>query len=286
MPSAFPFPFFYCIYFLLNLVDIMDNMLKITSRNNEKIKHAAKLCADSSYRKKTGEFFLEGLRLCCDAAVNGIEPVTVFVTEDAIKKSSEELDVLLTSAKEKFVITQEIAQKLSDTKNTQGVFCVCKTLDKFYNIDKINIKGMYIAVENVQTPGNLGAVARTAEALGLDGIIVSGGCDIYNPKALRAAMGSLLRVNIFTTDDLPFFIAVCGKKGMNTYAAVPDSSAMPITQMDKSKGMICVVGNEGNGLTDEAIKACSQSVTIVMRGRAESLNASAAACMIMWEMVR
>lgn len=261
-------------------------MLRITSRNNEKIKNAAKLCSESSYRKKTGMFFLEGLRLCCDAAENGVSPVEVFVTETALEKYASELDVLLKSCSDCYVITDDVAAKLSDTKNSQGVFCVCKTLDKFSNIDKIKYNGIYIAMENVQTPDNLGAVARTAEALGLDGIIVSGGCDIYNPKALRAAMGSLLRLDIFSVSDLPSFIEKCNKDGMNTYAAVPDSEALPVTMIDKSKGIICVIGNEGNGLTEKTVSSCSSKVTIPMKGRAESLNAAAAACMIMWEMVR
>ena len=169
-------------------------MLSITSRNNDRIKQAAKLCSDSAERRRTGTFFLEGLRLCCDAALNGHKAETVFVTEKALADHGGELAVLLSSCKESFVITEEISLKLSDTKNPQGVFCICKTLDKSNIIDKINYNGMYIALENVQTPGNLGAAARTAEALGLDGVIVSGGCDIYNPKALRAAMGSLLRL--------------------------------------------------------------------------------------------
>lgn len=261
-------------------------MLRITSRNNEKIKNAAKLGTDSSYRRKTGMFFLEGLRLCCDAAENGIKPESVFVTESALEKHSDELGVLLAAGKENFIITDEISDKLSDTKSTQGVFCVCKTLDKFSNIDKINNNGIYIAVENIQTPDNLGAVARTAEALGLDGMIVSGGCDIYNPKALRAAMGSLLRLPVFSVADLPSFLEDCNRSGMNTYAAVPDSSAVPVTEMDRTKGIICAVGNEGNGLTEKTISSCKSKITIPMKGRAESLNASAAACMIMWEMVR
>ncbi|MBR3868552.1 MAG: RNA methyltransferase [Clostridia bacterium] len=261
-------------------------MLRITSRNNEKIKNAAKLCSESSYRKKTGMFFLEGLRLCCDAAENGIHPEEVFVSENAMEKYASELEVLLDSCDDCYVITEEIAAKLSDTKTNQGVFCVCKTLDKFSNIDKINYNGIYIAMENIQTPDNLGAAARTAEALGLDGIIVSGGCDIYNPKALRAAMGSLLRLEVFSVPDLPSFIEKCNVNGMNTYAAVPDNTALPVTQIDKSKGIVCVVGNEGNGLTGKTISSCSSKVTIPMKGRAESLNAAAAACMIMWEMVR
>ena len=117
-------------------------------------------------------------------------------------------------------------------------------------------------------------------------MIVCGGCDIYNPKALRAAMGSLLRLDVFSVNDLPGFLEKCNEDGMNTYAAVPDSSALPVTQIDKSKGMICVIGNEGNGLTEKTKLSCKDKITIPMKGRAESLNAAAAACMIMWEMVR
>lgn len=260
-------------------------MLSITSRNNDKIKQAVKLCTDSSYRRKTNSFFLEGLRLCCDAAINGHIAETVFVTEKALTEHGDEIKILLSSCKESFVITEEISLKLSDTKNPQGVFCICKILDKSIYIDKINYNGMYIALENVQTPINLGAAARTAEALGLDGIVVSGGCDIYNPKALRAAMGALLRLNVIRVDNLPDFISKCRENGMNTYAAVPDSDALPVTQIDKKSGIICAVGNEGNGLSDEVISVCSR-ITIPMSGRAESLNAATAAAVIMWEMVR
>lgn len=260
-------------------------MLSITSRNNDKIKHAAKLCTDSSERRKTGTFFLEGLRLCCDAAINGHVAETVFVTEKALGEHGDELAVLIDSCRESYIITQEISLKLSDTKNPQGVFCICKTLDKNYNIDKINYNGMYVALENVQTPGNLGAAARTAEALGLDGVIVSGGCDIYNPKALRAAMGSLLRLDIVAVDDLAGFLKDCSANGMKIYAAVPDSDALSVTDMDKSSGIVCAIGNEGNGLSDDVIAVCDR-ITIPMKGRAESLNAASAAAVVMWEMVR
>lgn len=261
-------------------------MLKITSRNNERIKNAVKLRNDASERHETGLFFLEGLRLCRDAAVNGVGIIAVFVTEKALSAYADSLSELLHSCHENFIITEEISLKLSDTKNPQGVFCICKTIDKTYNTDKINYKGMYIAVENIQTPANLGSVARTAEALGLDGLIVSGGCDVYNPKALRAAMGSLLRLDVIETDDLPAFMQKCSAKGMKTYASVPDISAVSVTSMDKSGGVICAVGNEGNGLSAELIASCNASVTIPMKGRAESLNAAAAACILMWEMVR
>lgn len=261
-------------------------MNKLESKSNDKIKQAIKLRNDSSERKKTGMFFLEGLRLCVDAAKNGIEILSVFVTENALVKNGDELKALTERGKTVYQITEDISNKLSDTKNPQGVFCICKTLDKSHNIDKINYNGMYIAVENIQTPLNLGAVARTAEALGLDGLIVSGGCDIYNPKAQRAAMGSLLRLPVIEEEDLSSFLKDCAANGMKTYAAVPDRGAPSVTEMDRKKGVVCVIGNEGNGLSDTVINSCVSPITITMKGRAESLNAAAAAAVIMWEMVR
>lgn len=258
----------------------------ITSKANPKIKFAYKLMTDSSERRREGLFILEGLRLCCDAALNGVSVCDVFVTESAADKYSAELEGLFASAERVYMINDDVCRRISDTKTSQGVFCICKTLDKTNNIDKINYNGIYIAMENIQTPANLGAVSRTAEALGLDGLIVSGGCDIYNPKALRASMGSLLRLNVISVESMPDFIAGCRSRGMYAYAAVPDSDALSITGIDKSSGVICVVGNEGNGLTLETVGACTDRVTIPMRGRAESLNAAAAASIIMWEMVR
>ncbi len=258
----------------------------ITSRNNPKIKYYVKLTSDSAFRKSESLFTLEGQRLCCDASLSGVDITEAFVTENAMKKYSSLLDVLIKKTDRFFIINDEVSSRMSDTKNSQGVFCICKTLDKRHNIDKINYNGIYIAVENLQNPSNLGAAARTAEALGLDGLIVSGGCDIYNPKAQRAAMGSLLRFNVIETASLPDLLTECTERFMKTYAAVPDPSATPITEIDKSAGIVCVVGNEGNGLSLDAINACSHRVTIPMRGRAESLNAASAAAVIMWEMVR
>ena len=263
-----------------------DGMNIITSKSNPKIKLAYKLMNDASARRGEGLFILEGLRLCCDAALSGVLITDVFVTDSALDKYSSELEKLFAASAGVYVIREDAADRISDTKNSQGVFCVCKALDKADNIDKIKYNGMYIAMENIQTPSNLGAAARTAEALGLDGLIISGGCDIYNPKALRASMGSLLRLDVLSVPDLGAFIEHCRISGMSAYAAVPDSDAVSVTDIDKSGGVICVIGNEGNGLTARTISACTARITIPMRGRAESLNAAAAASIIMWEMVR
>ena len=136
-------------------------------------------------------------------------------------------------------------------------------------------------IDSVQNPNNLGAVIRTAEALGIDGIIISGGCDIYNPKALRASMGSVFRMPVTVAKSLPQKIEECKKLGIRTFASVVSGDAT-----DFSKGGICVIGNEGNGVSVETQNACDEKVTIVMKGRAESLNAAEASSIIMWEMTK
>ncbi len=256
----------------------------ITSKTNEKIKYAVKLRDSSAFRREENSFFIESARLVKDAALSGAEIKMLFVTEESKEKYAEYISDILKSTKKAFVITKEIAEKMSDTKSTQGVFAVVSMLDKFANISKIKYYGKYVALEEISNPSNFGAVCRTAEAVGLDGIIIKGGCDIYNPKVQRAAMGALFRLDVVTVEDLEsLFTSLEGK--MKIYGSVPDSSAMKITEIDKTEGMICVIGNEGNGISD-SVKKNSTLVTIPMNGYAESLNAAAAATIIMWEMVR
>ena len=161
-----------------------------------------KLREKDSLRKKESLFFIEGARLSFDAAQSGVEIKELFVTENALNKYCDYVRSVESIAERSFLVSEEVAEKLSDTKNNQGVFCVCKMLDKKTNIGKIKYNGKYIALEDVSNPSNFGAVVRTAEAVGLDGVIVCGGCDIYNPKSQRAAMGSLFRLSVVSCDNL------------------------------------------------------------------------------------
>ena len=257
----------------------------ILSKSNEKIKYAVKLRESASFRKKEEKFFLESARLIKDAALSGAEIEMLFVTADANEKYREYIEVILKSTKKAFLISSEIAEKLADTKTTQGVFAVLNMLDKFANISKIKYYGKYVALEEISNPSNFGAICRTAEAVGLDGVIIKGGCDVYNPKVQRASMGALFRLDVITVDDLPELFTELKNNNMKIYGSVPDSSALKITDIDKTSGMVVIIGNEGNGISDEA-KENSTLVTIPMNGYAESLNAAAAATIIMWEMMR
>lgn len=261
-------------------------MEKIISRSNEKIKNAALLLESAGARREAGLFLLEGARLCADAADGGIVIVQAFFTPDAAEKYAGYVVRITKKAQACYEITPEVGARLTDTRSPQGVFCVCKTLDNKPDKYKIDTKGHYIALENIQDPSNLGGVCRTAEALGIDGLIISGGCDIYNPKALRAAMGSSLRLNIVETENLPELLIFASSQGMLTSALTPAGGSTPLSILKSGRGNICVIGNEGAGLAGETLAACAEKIAIPMKGKAESLNAAACAAIIMWELVK
>ncbi len=261
-------------------------MEHLTAKSNEKIKAAVSVRDSARTRREQHLFFLEGARLCGDAAENGVTVLRSFFTPQALKKYPAQTEKIAAVSKENYTVSDELAQKLSDTQNSQGVFCVCREPKKSADADKINPNGKYILLENVQDPSNLGAVSRTAEALGIDGMFVCGGCDIYNPKALRASMGSALRLNIVSCSSAIEIIEKMNSAGIMTLASTPSKDSMLITDVSMDGGVCCVVGNEGNGITPETMSACTHRVTIPMGGRAESLNASTAAAVLIWEMVR
>lgn len=260
----------------------MKRDMKITSLNNEKIKNAVKLVSSSAERREKGMFVCEGARLCLDAVLSGVDPYEVFYTAEAAEKYASQLGTILGRASYAYEIPAGAAAKISDTKNPQGIFTINKILDKSDLFDKIDCGGAYVALDNIQNPDNLGAISRTAEALGYDGIIAGGGCDIYNPKALRASMGALFRLNVVRCGSLASFLPSSGIKEI--IATVPDDTAEKITDYRRSGGLALVIGNEGSGISAETLGICSRRITIPMRGRAESLNAAAAASICMWEL--
>lgn len=260
-------------------------MEKITGKNNDLVKNIKKLLTSSKERKAQGLFVLEGARLVFDV-LNSFYEVKYFVaTQQIVEKYSSQCEELIKKAEKSYLISLEVADKIGETQNSQGVFAVCKikTEDKNTNTKEFNKQ---IALDNVQDPSNLGAIVRTSEALGIDRLIVSGGCDIYNPKALRSSMGSMLRVNLLRCDNLESFLKEQSNQGVKIYGTSPDKNAVPITDIDFSQSSICIIGNEANGISNQVRECCDKLVTIKMLGNAESLNASVAAAITMWEMLR
>ncbi len=258
-------------------------MKEILSKDNKLIKYIAKLQTSAKFRREEGCFVAEGLRVCVEAALSNAEVLSVLVTDSALKKHAEELKPLLDCVKDVYLTSEKALAAASDTKSPQGVICVIKTLDNIIDLDTINNK--YILLENVQDPSNLGTILRTADALGINGVIMTSDCcDIYSPKVCRGAMGALYRVPFMIINSASAFISQFNQSGKSFAAVVKDSDS--VTEADFSSNVLIAIGNEGNGLTKETIDACTSKVTIKMCNNAESLNASIAAAILMWEMIK
>jgi len=263
------------------------NSQVITSRKNENIQDTVKLISSAEYRHEQRIFVAEGARLCRDAAISNMTLQKVFYTEQAEEKYPDYLRDILNAAGQAYLIESHVAEALASTKNPQGIFCVCEMRSNTADFPGITKSGHYIALESIQDPANLGAVLRTAEALGITGAVLAGNCcDVYSPKVLRASMGAVFRLPFTIAPSMEQAVRQLNAIGFSTYAAVPATNAERITNISFSKPSVIVVGNEGNGLTQEAINACFAKVTIPMLGRAESLNAASSAAILMWEMMR
>ena len=248
--------------------------MRITSRNNEKA--FVKLRDSARARNTEGLFVLEGARLCFDALESGYNVQELFYTETALSRYAERVTALIENSVAAFEAADEVAQKLADTVNSQGVFCTVKMKETAEICPSSPKK--YVALDGIQNPDNLGAISRTAEALGVDALIVGGGCDIYNPKALRASMGALLRLPVISVPSILPVLQKARENGLPVLSTVPDSAAEDITTVDFS--------HEGNGVSKEVKAFSDRFITIPMGGKAESLNASAAATITMWEMMK
>ena len=254
----------------------------IESKENKLIKSIRKLVASNSERKENGLFVLEGLRLCNDAAVNGYSIETLVVSDSF--SDLDKISELCNVAKRRVRLSSPTFKSLCDTVNPQGVLCVVKIPDTVKCVEGLT-SGKYVMLENTADPSNLGAIARTAEALGIDGLIVSSmSTDPFSPKAQRAGMGALLRLPIYISSNLMSDIAVLKGKGFKLFASVVSGEAESLSDIEFPESSIVLIGNEANGLTADVINQCDRSLTIKMSGRAESLNAAAAAAIIMWQM--
>lgn len=255
-------------------------MMIITSKENPTIKQVHKLLSAGKYRKREGCFVAEGLRLCRDVALTGGEIRIALMTPSFREGFGEDARFIEEHATLTYTVSDSVFAYLSDTVTPQGVLCVC-ALPGFLAMPQK--PGKYVILENVADPGNLGAISRTAEALGVDGLLLSGGCDVYHPKALRASMGALLRLPVYG-GDMPQLLSCMKQLGVPTYAAVVTGYEKGIDQVDFTGPCAVVIGNEAGGITKETADGCDMRVTIPMAGRAESLNAAMAACILVWEM--
>ena len=266
----------------------------ITSRNNTLIKWAASL-ADKKGRAEQESFIAEGYKLTLEALKSGLPVTHIFVLEDKadeiLERFSEYSDKKELDGCEVILLSESAFSKISTEKAPQGVISVIKYLDFFANMDIIYKEDFFISrgervlsLYSLRDPGNLGAVVRSAVAFGVEHIVLSSdSADIYNPKTVRAAMGSLFKVKVSYVRDFASFVEAARANGRKVYAAELTDSAKSLTDISLSSDDIFIIGNEGHGISPEISEKCTASVYIPISDKTESLNASVAASVLMWE---
>lgn len=264
-------------------------MEKISSNINPAVKDYIKFRNSKSERDSSGLFVIESVKLVKEALAAGISFEKVFVTQLSFEKNYEVLQRFFTDMDKqgKLVeITAGIEEKLTQTKNSQGIFAVCHKPQSTKELRSIDGSGRYIFLDKLQDTGNVGTIIRTAKALGITGIIISKNCcDIYSIKLLRSSMGAAFAANIWWSENTADDLKILSEK-FSTYATVLDKSAVNLCDTAFSDGSIIVIGNEGNGLDESVVSACNHKLTIDMCSNTESLNASMAAGILMWEMMK
>lgn len=254
---------------------------QIISRDNPKIKQYLKLRDQKKHRLQEGLFVIESYKLLQEAIDANWEMISIFGTEQGLQKLSLPSD----STVRVYEVSDSIEQKLTATANSGGVFAVLKRPDKGSGFEGIG-SGRYLYLCGLQDSGNVGTVIRTALALGISGVIVSGDCcDIYSLKVLRASMGGVFHLPIFQGGDSLEDLKILGNS-LHRYAAVVDETAVDATTVQLWDNSMIVIGNEGNGLPQAVVDLCDTAITIRMKGKAESLNAGMAAGILMWEQMK
>ncbi len=260
-------------------------MDQITSKDNKFVKEYVKLSSSKSYRQEKGMFVVESVKLIQEAFENGVKLEMVFVTATCFAKKAQELEKLFQTQK-CFEISPEIEKKISQAKSSQGIFAICRVVDNSLKTDTIYHNGKYVMLVDLQDVGNVGSIIRTAEAVGIDGIVLTKStCDLLNPKVIRGSMGSIFRVPTLIIEDEISFLSELNAKGVTTYASVLDNDAKELSTVSFGNPCVLLIGNEGNGLSADVSNICSEKITIKMNGKAESLNASMAACILMYEAI-
>lgn len=253
----------------------------ITSTSNPQVKRLLQLQKKSKVRDEENVFVVEGLRMFAEVPAERVEKV--YISESLYNKKKLELNLQDLPYE---VLSDNVFLHVSDTKTPQGIMCIVKR--KKYDLNellKVN-NPHFMVLDNLQDPGNMGTIVRTAEGAGVDAVFMSKDCvDIYNPKTIRSTMGSIYRMPFIYIEDIPELLNQFRKNGVKSYAAHLDGKNA-YDKEDYKTGTAILIGNEGNGLRDEVTEKADILVRIPMQGQVESLNAAIAASVLMFEVFR
>lgn len=253
----------------------------ITSTANARVKELLQLQKKAKIRNQEEVFIVEGVRMFQELPTDWIQKV--YFSETFYNRRKVELSL---DQYEYELLSDTVFAYISDTKSPQGVLCVVK--QRSNTADKV-LEGkqpLLLILDNIQDPGNMGTIVRTAEGAGVTGIIMSRDCvDIYNPKVIRSTMGSIYRMPFVYVDDITDIMKQLKARGITTYAAHLDGKHS-YDEADYKKASAFLIGNEGNGLREEVARSADEWIQIPMLGEVESLNAAIAASILMFEASR
>lgn len=251
----------------------------ITSSSNPLYKKVKKLIQLKKYRYQENSFIIEGRRICREIPSHLVAAILVSESYEARGD-----DFLI--GREYCVLSDELFSKLSDTVTSQGMMVVAKMPPSYFYKDLLKEEGHYIVLEDIQDPGNLGTIIRTAEAAGIGGLILTQNTvDIYSPKVVRSTMGSLFRVPISLQNDSFSLIEYAKSLKINIFATSLEDSK-DFREVNYGEKSLIFMGNEGNGLKKETLEQIANKIHIPMLGEVESLNLAVATSLVMYETKR
>lgn len=259
----------------------------ITSANNQQMKQVGLLLKKSKERRATKSFVVEGPRMVLEAPAETVK--AVYVSESYEKNPENQAMLSKLHAKCENVgavyeiVADSVFKSVSDTQTPQGIMAVVTMpeykMEQLLDGDRTHL----LILESVQDPGNLGTMVRTGEGAGITGVIMNKTTvDLFNPKTIRSTMGSIYRVPFLVTENLEDTLKELHQKGISLYAAhLKGEHAYDEEDYTKACGFL--IGNEGNGLSDEIADLADTYIKIPMEGQVESLNAAISATLLMYE---
>ncbi len=258
-------------------------MQSISSKENELIKHIKKL-KDKKERDSSNEYVIEGIKLIQEAIQENVNIKQIIVCDDCDKTESIPKDLMYEIAKYDCIyVTKKIFKYISEVQEPQGILAVIEKNNSDRDIDYT--QDIIVALDDVQDPGNLGTILRTVDSIGLTQILVSKGtADSYNPKVVRSTMGAIFRIKIIECEDLEKTLKEI-KKHKFKVVVTSLQTENSIYEINYNKKVI-VIGNEAKGVEKDIQELADEKIKIPMLGKTESLNASVATGIVLYEYVR
>ena len=263
------------------LVYRVIKMEEITSIKNDKVKYLRKLY-QKKYRKERSQFILEGLRLIRGAYKSGADLESIFLTSDYFNQHKSE--AFLINNEEKLIfVSDSLISEIADTANPQEVIAIVN--EPQTKKEEVLSKEYILVLDQIQDPGNMGTIIRTAAAAGFQSIIISkGSVDVFNLKVLRSTVGAIYSIPFIKDVDQKELKELLTSKDKNIYAADLNTDQQ-YNQINYNKPLALIIGNEGSGIRRGLLNIADQKVKIPLKGNIESLNAGVAAGVIMFKIL-